>query len=169
MQPPTWDAEQYRQRYAFVFHSSQDLVRDWLAPQPGERVLDLGCGTGELSAQMAASGAEVLGIDSVASMIGAARSSHPGVRFEVQDTRQLAFRQECSAVFRSSTSAWIFFVRFLLFCTRGLGMTGTRLLNGVREGTKVVPARRDMHRLTQGRLDPIHDLLAGPFPVVAWR
>ena len=107
MQPPTWDAEQYRQRYAFVFHSSQDLVRDWLAPQPGERVLDLGCGTGELSAQMAASGAEVLGIDSVASMIGAARSSHPGVRFEVQDTRQLAFRQECSAVFSNAALYWM--------------------------------------------------------------
>ena len=48
-------------------------------------------------------------------------------------------------------------------------MTGTRLLNGVREETKVVPARRDMHGLTQGRLDPIRDLLAGPFPVVVWR
>ena len=34
--------------------------------------------------------------------------------------------------------------------------------------TKVVPARRDMHGLTQGRLDPIRDLLAGPFPVVVW-
>lgn len=107
MQPPIWDAEQYRQRHAFVFHSSQDLVNDWLAPQPGERVLDLGCGTGELSAQMTASGAEVLGIDSAASMIGAARASHPGVRFEVQDAHRLAYQQQFEAIFSNAALHWM--------------------------------------------------------------
>ena len=107
MQPSTWDAEQYRQRHAFVFQNSQDLVHDWLAPQPGERILDLGCGTGELSAQIAACGAEVLGIDSAASMIGAARASHLGVRFEVQGAHQLSFRQEFSAVFSNAALHWM--------------------------------------------------------------
>lgn len=107
MQPPIWDAEQYRQRHAFVFQSSQDLVHDWLAPQPGERILDLGCGTGELSARMAECGAEVLGIDSAASMIGAARASHPRVRFEVQDAHHLAYSQEFSAVFSNAALHWM--------------------------------------------------------------
>ena len=72
-------------------------------------------------------------------------------------------------VFKSSMSAWIFFVRLLLFWSGRLGMTGTRLLNGVREATEIIPARRDVHRLAQGRFDPVRDLLACPFPLVVWR
>ncbi len=48
-------------------------------------------------------------------------------------------------------------------------MTGTRLLNGVRKATEINPARRDVHRLAQGRFDPVRDLLACPFPLVVWR
>ena len=54
-------------------------------------------------------------------------------------------------------SAWIFFVRLLLFWSGRLGMTGTRLLNGVRKATEIIPARRDVHRLAQGRFDPVRD------------
>ena len=43
---------------------SRGRLVDLLAPRPGERVLDLGCGTAHLTARIAESGAEVLGIDS---------------------------------------------------------------------------------------------------------
>ena len=72
-------------------------------------------------------------------------------------------------VFKSSMSAWIFFVRLLLFWSGRLGMTETRLLNGVRKATEIIPARRDVHQLTQGRFNPVRDLLACPFPLVVWR
>ena len=47
-------------------------------------------------------------------------------------------------------------------------MTGTWLLHGIREATEVIPAGRDVHRLAQGRFDPVGDLLARPLPVVVW-
>lgn len=62
-----WDARLYDDRHAFVWRSAASLV-ELLAPQRGERILDLGCGTGHLTAQLAAAGAEAVGIDSSASI-----------------------------------------------------------------------------------------------------
>ena len=64
---------------------------------------------------------------------------------------------------------YFFFVRFLLFRSGRLGMTGPRLLNGIRQAPQVVPTGGDMDRLTERRLDPVCDLLARPFPFVVWR
>ena len=71
-----WDARLYDDRHAFVWRSAASLV-ELLAPQRGERILDLGCGTGHLTAQLAATGAKAVGIDSSAAMIDEARRSHP--------------------------------------------------------------------------------------------
>ena len=106
-QATTWDAAEYRARHAFVFQSSQDLAGEWLNPQPGERVLDLGCGSGELSALIAQSGAEVLGADASSSMIAAARVAHTGVSFEVQDAHTLPYRSEFEAVFSNAALHWM--------------------------------------------------------------
>lgn len=107
-----WNADEYRDRHAFVFESSRDLVSGWLEPQPGERLLDLGCGSGELSAQIAAAGAGVLGVDASAAMIAAARERHAGLpttglTFEVGDAHKLAFRQEFDAVFSNAALHWM--------------------------------------------------------------
>ncbi len=76
-----WDSSLYDDRHSFVWKQSADLI-DILAPQPGERVLDLGCGTGHLTAQIAARGAEVVGIDSSLSMIAQARQNYPRLKFQ---------------------------------------------------------------------------------------
>ena len=55
MAAPKWDAALYDSKHAFVSEKAKGLV-DLLAAKPGERVLDLGCGTGTLSAEIAASG-----------------------------------------------------------------------------------------------------------------
>ena len=102
-----WNAEQYQNRHAFVFESSRDLVSGWLSPQLGERVLDLGCGTGELTAQMAESGAVVTGVDASGQMIAAARGQHPGVRFEVQDAHTLPYQADFEAVFSNAALHWM--------------------------------------------------------------
>ena len=59
----TWDPKAYGQNGAFV-HELAGGVLDWLAAQPGENILDLGCGDGQLSKRVAAGGALVLGVDS---------------------------------------------------------------------------------------------------------
>lgn len=108
-QPPTdrWNAGHYRDRHAFVYESSRDLVSGWLAPQPGERILDLGCGTGELTAQIAGSGAVVTGVDASPDMIVGARARHPDVTFEVGNAHRLNFQEEFSAVFSNAALHWM--------------------------------------------------------------
>jgi len=49
-----------------------ELLLTFLAPQPGERILDVGCGTGIFTADVLKSGAWVTGIDLSASMLSLA-------------------------------------------------------------------------------------------------
>lgn len=67
-----WDAKQYQQRHSYVFQYGQ-AVLDLLTPQKGERILDLGCGSGQLTAAIADAGAAVIGIDSSPEMLAEAR------------------------------------------------------------------------------------------------
>lgn len=88
-----WNAAEYDAKHAFVYEKAKGLV-ELLAPKAGERILDLGCGTGALTAEIAARGAEVLGVDRSEEMIAQARKKFPSLRFEVMDARQLRFEQE---------------------------------------------------------------------------
>ena len=64
-------------------------LRDALVPRPGERLLEVGCGSGALCRLVAPSllpGGELLGVDVAAEMIGAARllaGQQTHLRFEV--------------------------------------------------------------------------------------
>lgn len=78
-----------------------------LAPCPGERILDVGCGTGQLTAEIARAGAETLGIDSSPAMIEQATKNYPGLKFEVADVRALPFREEFDAVFSNAALHWV--------------------------------------------------------------
>src|SRR5262249_19921475 len=78
-----------------------------LAPQPGEVVLDLGCGTGHLTAKIAEAGATVLGVDSSAEMIAEARRAYPSLAFEVGDARHLTHDTRFDAVFSNAVLHWV--------------------------------------------------------------
>jgi len=104
--PNQWDSSLYDDRHSFVWKKSADLI-DLLNPQPGERILDLGCGTGHLTAQIAERGAEVTGIDSSAAMIGQARQNYPKLKFALADARHLHFDQPFDAVFSNAALHWI--------------------------------------------------------------
>src|SRR3712207_8663243 len=56
--------------YTTLFRSE---VLRWLGPKPGERILDLGCGDGALTLEVAAQGAEVVGVDTSEDLLAAAR------------------------------------------------------------------------------------------------
>jgi len=101
-----WDAKLYDDKHSFVWKDGDSLV-ELLAPQPSENILDLGCRTGNLTAQIAAAGASVLGIDSSPQMIEEARRSHPDIRFEVGDARNLAYVEQFDAVFSNAVLNWI--------------------------------------------------------------
>ena len=101
-----WDANLYESKHAFVWKYGASVL-ELLAPQPGERVLDLGCGTGQLTAQIASAGAEVVGIDKAASMIEQARANYPNLRFEVADGSSFSFPEPFDAVFSNAAIHWM--------------------------------------------------------------
>ena len=100
------DPKCYQAKHHYVTAAGADLV-EVLDPQAGERVLDLGCGTGELSAQIAAAGAEVVGIDLSAKMVEAAREQFPALSFAVGDARDFSFAEPFDAVFSNAALHWV--------------------------------------------------------------
>lgn len=101
----TWNPELYRDRHAFVWQHGHGVL-DWLEPHEGEQIVDLGCGTGELTATIAESGARVLGLDMSAEMIEAARSRWPRLSWEVADARTFEVPPQ-DAVFSNAALHWV--------------------------------------------------------------
>jgi trans-aconitate methyltransferase len=101
-----WDATQYDAKHAFVYEKAKGLV-ELLAPKAGERILDLGCGTGALTEEIAGRGAQILGVDQSEEMIAQARKKFPALKFEALDARELRFNAEFNAVFSNAVLHWI--------------------------------------------------------------
>jgi trans-aconitate methyltransferase len=101
-----WNPSLYDQKHAFVFEYGKDLI-SLLQPQPGETILDLGCGTGHLTKAIAASGARVIGIDNSAKMIETARNTYPEIEFLVADARDFSFPFPFDAIFSNAALHWI--------------------------------------------------------------
>jgi trans-aconitate 2-methyltransferase len=101
-----WDASLYQSRHAFVYEFGKGLV-ELLAPQRGERVLDLGSGTGQLAGEIAARGATVVGLDQSAEMVAQARANFPGIRFDEGDARSFTLDQPVDAVFSNAVLHWV--------------------------------------------------------------
>jgi trans-aconitate methyltransferase len=99
-----WSAERYAQHAAFVPAFGATLL-ERLAPQAGERILDLGCGDGTLTRQIAARGASVVGIDASPEFVAAAARS--GVDARLGDARSLTFDGEFDAVFSNAVLHWV--------------------------------------------------------------
>lgn len=78
---PSWDAGRYDNGFGFVSRYGEALL-ELLAAQPGERVLDLGCGTGHHAAALARAGCEVIGVDADAGMLERAAALHADVLTE---------------------------------------------------------------------------------------
>jgi len=101
-----WDAARYQARHAYVFAYGESLI-NLLEPRAGERILDLGCGSGQLTAKIAESGAEVMGIDRSEVMIAEARQNFPALRFEVGDAAKFTVDEEFDAVFSNAALHWV--------------------------------------------------------------
>jgi trans-aconitate methyltransferase len=101
-----WDAELYEARHNFVWTYGEDLV-SLLKPEAGERILDLGCGPGQLTDRIAKLGAQVVGLDASPEMIGQARQNFPKLQFVLQDAAAMQFSGEFDAVFSNAALHWM--------------------------------------------------------------
>src|ERR1700750_2308597 len=95
----TWDPERYSRTARFVSDLGAPVV-ELLAPRAGERILDLGCGDGVLTAELAARGCLMGGVDASAAQVEAAHAR--GVDAHVVDGQALAFDDEFDAVFSNA-------------------------------------------------------------------
>jgi SAM-dependent methyltransferase len=103
---PQWNAELYDDKHSFVWKMAAGLL-EFLEAKSGELILDLGCGTGHLTSQIATTGAKVVGVDRSPEMIRQAWEKYPALRFEVMDARQISFPEQFDAVFSNATLHWI--------------------------------------------------------------
>jgi len=101
-----WDSSLYQTRHDFVFKYGEGVL-ELLEPQNGERVLDVGCGTGELTARIAAAGARAVGLDSSPDMIAAARKRFADIEFVHADAADFAFDESFDAIFSNAALHWV--------------------------------------------------------------
>src|SRR3954462_10158660 len=101
-----WDSQLYDESFNIITRLGAGVL-DLLAPRPGERIVDLGCGTGDLTAQIAAAGAEVIGLDASEAMIVRARERFPQLRFEVARGQDFVVERPVDAVFSSAALHWM--------------------------------------------------------------
>ena len=99
-----WDAADYARVGGFVPALGRAAL-ELLDPQPGEAILDVGCGDGVLTQQILERGASVVGIDNSLSMVGAARAR--GLDARLMDAAQLKFGEAFDAVFSNATLHWV--------------------------------------------------------------
>lgn len=101
-----WDAAAYDEHHSFVVEFGEDLI-ELLDPRAGERILDLGCGTGHLTARIADHGASVVGLDTAKPMLESARTTYPDGAFVHADARAIPFVDAFDAVFSNAALHWI--------------------------------------------------------------
>ena len=100
----TWSSRTYAENARFV----SDLgyaVLNLLAPGPGMRVLDLGCGDGALSQKITRTGAELVGVDTSEDFLNAARAR--GLDVRQMSGEALEFENEFDAVFSNAALHWM--------------------------------------------------------------
>jgi trans-aconitate methyltransferase len=144
----TWDSASYAKNARFVSDLGMPVL-DLLAPEVGERILDLGCGDGVLSKSIMDTGARVLGIDSSADQVAAARAK--GVEAQLLRGEELPFDAEFDAVFSNAALHWIADQDALLACVwRTLAAPG-RFVAEMGGAGNVATVRRSLHDALRSR------------------
>lgn len=101
-----WNATLYDEKHRFVSKFGESLV-SLLQPLQGEKILDVGCGTGDLANEIASFGATVTGIDAAQTMINVAKEKYPSVIFSVEDGENFSFPEQFNAIFSNAAIHWM--------------------------------------------------------------
>ncbi|NHN29195.1 class I SAM-dependent methyltransferase [Paenibacillus agricola] len=101
-----WNAGHYDSNIGYVSRLGKGVV-ELLAPQSHEKIVDLGCGTGDLAAIISQSGADCLGIDGSMEMINQAKAKYPSLSFMVADAHTFRIEKRVDAVFSNAALHWM--------------------------------------------------------------
>lgn len=101
-----WNADLYDDKLSFVSIFGKGVV-ELLQPKRGEKILDLGCGTGDLSYEISKSGALVTGSDFSEEMIEKARKKFPQIPFIVEDGETFRTNEKYDAIFSNAALHWM--------------------------------------------------------------
>ncbi|HEX4228866.1 MAG TPA: methyltransferase domain-containing protein [Bryobacteraceae bacterium] len=153
----TWDAELYEARHGFVWELGAGLV-DLLDPKPGERILDLGCGPGQLTNTIAGRGAAVMGLDSSPAMIGQARQNFPELSFILEDAAAMEFDEPFDAVFSNAALHW-------MLDAEGVARAITRVLRRGGRFVAELGGKRNIRTIVTAIEDTVARYAAGAIPL----
>ncbi len=154
----TWNSSLYDQKHSFVYKYGEDVL-GLLNPQSSERILDVGCGTGHLTAQIAASGATVIGLDSSAAMIEKAQAAYSNLKFKQADATNFSFAEPFDAVFSNAALHWVLQAEAAVKCMSQALRSGGRFVmecGGKGNITNILTAlNQAMIDLEQGEMEQI--------------
>jgi len=149
-----WNPTLYDSKHSFVTRYGEDVIT-LLDPKAGERILDVGCGTGHLTHLIAEQGAEVVGLDQSPAMIAEAKTNYPDLTFVQADAANFSFDAPFDAVFSNAALHWI--------------LNPAKVISSVWEALK--PGGRFVAEMggkgnVQAIADAVHRALAaGDFPI----
>ena len=101
-----WNAELYQQQHSFSVAYGKDML-EYVNRDRGQTILDLGCGTGALTCELAAQGAHVIGLDASPDMIVKARADYPALEFVVADAAAMTYDNMFDTVYSNAALHWI--------------------------------------------------------------
>jgi trans-aconitate 2-methyltransferase len=151
----TWDPSTYDRTHSYVWQKAADLV-DLLDPQPNERILDVGCGTGHLTAEIARRGATVTGIDASPDMIARAKYTHPHLEFLVGDVTTFTADHPYDAIFSNATLHWV----------KQADAAAQRISQALRKAGRFVAefgGKGNVHQICQALTSALAAIKAPPF------
>ncbi len=101
-----WNSSLYDKKHDFVAEYGKGLL-EFIPDDNEQSILDLGCGTGTLTARLADLCSRVVGIDSSQNMIDKAQKQFANIKFIVCDALALPFEKEFDVVFSNAVFHWI--------------------------------------------------------------
>jgi trans-aconitate methyltransferase len=162
-----WNTAAYAAHGRFVARLGS-AVLELLAPKAGERILDLGCGDGALTEQLAATGAIVTGVDASPAMLEAARrlsagSAHP-FQVDQHNATALPYRGEFDAVFSNAALHWIRDAEAVLAGVRAALVPGGRFVAEMGGQGNIAAIRTALQAVLAGHGIDAEETAASFFP-----